>query len=201
MGIQSTLSVNTVKEFLQSTHFFLIAGSLTVKPETMKQFFVLSCLVALAAATVDLTFTAGSTAYVLGAASVTNGAIALGLLGVAKAALLGAALARRGKRSVTAPIDFTQMFNNIDEQDQSNCGKLLVCHAFAKTPEKLTAEEKAVVGLFDDLSVIQPNAYGQFQWAAFTGTFKNAAVCKERYASCPVQPDKLGQLINLTIEQ
>ena len=61
----------------------------------MKQVFVLSCLAALASATVDLTFTAGSTAYVLSAASATNGAIALGLLGVAKVALLGAALASR----------------------------------------------------------------------------------------------------------
>jgi hypothetical protein len=174
--------------------------SLTLKPRTMKQFFVLSCLAAVASATFPITATVGTTAYVLSAASATNGAIALGLLGVAKAALLGAALANRGKRSVTAPIDFTQMFDNIDAQDQSNCGKLLVCHAFAKNPEKLSGEERAVIGLFDDLSVIQPNTYGKFQWAAFTGTFKNAAVCKERYSNCPVQAEKLANMINLTIE-
>lgn len=168
----------------------------------MKLFIVLSAVLAMATATFDLTFTAGSTAYVLGAASVTNGAIALGLLGVAKAALLGASLASRsrGKRSVT-DLDFTDMFNSIDAEDQSGCGKLMVCHAFAKSPEALTSEEKAVVGLFDDLSVIRPDAYGKFQWAAYTGTFKNPVVCQERYAGCPVPAEKLANMINFAVQQ
>ena len=168
----------------------------------MKQFVVLSCILAMTTATFDLTVTAGSTAYVLSAAAATNGAIALGLLGVAKLALGGAYLASRsrGKRSVS-DFDFTDMFNSIDAEDQSGCGKLMVCHAFAKSPETLTSEERAVMSLFDDLSVIRPDAYGKFQWAAYTGTFKNPVVCQERYAGCPVPADKLANMINFSVQQ
>jgi len=165
----------------------------------MKQFIVFSALVAMCTATFPLTFTSGSTAYVLSAAGTTNAAIGLALLGITKIAVLGAIAASRSKRSVGAPIDFTQMFEGIDAQDQYECGKLMTCYAFAKNPEKLTEEERAVIGLFDDLANIQPNAYGKFQWAAYTGTFKNPVVCHQRYNSCPVSAEKLSNLVSVRI--
>ena len=78
------------------------------------------------------------------------------------------------------------MFEGIDAQDQYECGKLMTCYAFAKNPEKLTEEERAVIGLFDDLANIQPNAYGKFQWAAYAGSFKDTAICVQRFSACPV---------------
>lgn len=123
----------------------------------------------------------------------------MALLGITKIAVLGAIAASRSKRAVGAPIDFTQMFEGIDAQDQYECGKLMTCYAFAKNPEKLTEEERAVIGLFDDLANIQPNAYGKFQWAAYTGTFKNPVVCHQRYNSCPVSAEKLSNLVSVRI--
>ena len=67
----------------------------------------------------------------------------MALLGITKIAVLGAIAASRSKRAVGAPMDFTQMFEGIDAQDQYECGKLMTCYAFAKNPEKLTEEERA----------------------------------------------------------
>jgi len=143
--------------------------------------------------------TAGTAGYVVAGLSATQvavGAAAIAGLAIAKTALFLAAQAdsrRRGKRSTVAPIDFAPMFEGITDTD--DCGKLLVCSAFASSNP--TGEEKAIINLFDNLSVIQPNAYGQFQFAAYAGTFKNPALCIERFAACPVSVETLSNLINV----
>jgi len=145
--------------------------------------------------------TAGTTGYVaagLSATSVAVGAAAIAGLAIAKTALFLAYQAdqrRRAKRSTVTPIDFAPMFEGIADTD--DCGKLLICHSFAKEEGKRTGEEKAIINLFDNLSVIQPNAYGKFQWAAYAGSFKDSRICVERFSACPVSVDYLSNLINV----
>jgi len=114
------------------------------------------------------------------------------------AALLAALNAdqSRGKREATE-LDFSGMFDAIDKQDVVGCGKLLVCHSFAKDEAERNSEEAAIVNLFDDLTTIQHSAYGKYQWAAYAGTFKNPAICVERYNQCTVDADALANLIKI----
>lgn len=142
----------------------------------------------------------GTPALVLTSTQVAVVVSAIAGLAIAKSALILAVLhdKQKGrKRREATQFDFSMMFEGIDQQDFDHCGKLLVCQSFAKPEHKRTGEEKAVVGLFDDLSVIQPNAYGKYQWAAYAGTFSNPAICQERYSSCKVQGDILSNLINV----
>lgn len=147
---------------------------------------------------VTLTSGTGATAVTAGlsATSVAVGAAAIAGLAIAKTALFLAYQAdnRRGKRS-TQQIDFAPLFEGI--QDTDDCGKLLICHSFATEEGKRTGEEKAIINLFDNLSVIQPNAYGRFQFAAYAGTFKNPALCAQRFSACPVDVQTLSTLINV----
>lgn len=146
-----------------------------------------------------LTLTAGTVAYTLTGTQVALAASAIAGLAIAKSALALAANAdrARGKRDVTG-LDYSLMFDGIDQQDHADCGKLLVCHSFAVEDAHRTSEEDAIVKLFeDDMFVIQQNAYGKYQWAAYTGTFKNPGVCQERYKACPVEVETLSNLINL----
>jgi len=199
------LSVNTVKEFLQSTHFFLIAGSLTLSPlHTMKTFLAVLALASAASATfvfpaITLTSGTGTAAVTAGlsATSVAVGAAAIAGLAIAKTALFLAyqADSRRRHRRSTTEIDFAPIFEGIADSD--DCGKLLICHSFAKDHAKRTGEEKAIINLFDNLSVIQPNAYGKFQWAAYAGSFKDTAICVQRFSACPVSVEKLSNLISV----
>ena len=153
---------------------------------------------ACAAATFDLTLTLGTTAYVLTATQVSVAAASVAALAIAKQALTLAAIAdsRRGKREIPTPLDFSVIFEGIDQSDVAGCGKLLVCHAMAKDDSQKTNEEKLIANLFDDLSTIQPNAYGRYQWAAYAGSFKNPTICAERYGQCPVSVEELANLIN-----
>merc|ERR1712026_581610 len=108
--------------------------------------------------------TAGTASYAaagLSATSVAVGVAAIAGLAIAKTALFLAAQAdARGKRSAT-DIDFAPFFEAIPDND--DCGKLLICHSFAKADGQRTGEERAILNLFDNLSVIQPNAFGRFQ--------------------------------------
>lgn len=145
------------------------------------------------------TFTVGTTAFVAGSGGTALGAAAIAGLAIAKSALLLATIrdANARPKREAAELDFSQMFDGIDRQDASDCGKLLVCQSFAKADDQLTGEEKAIISLFDDLSIIQSSAYGKFQWAAYAGTFKNPTVCLERYSRCQVKPEVLSNLINV----
>ena len=145
------------------------------------------------------TLTVGTTAYVLSGTQVTLAVAAIAGLAIVKEALILSHLAdsrRRGKRQVDA-IDFTSAFWAIYAQDTEHCGKLLVCHAFATEGAEQTSEEKAIMTLFDDLSLIQHNAFGKYQWAAYTGTFKNPAICEQRYSTCKVDVDTLTNLVKV----
>jgi len=140
----------------------------------------------------------GTSAVVAGlsATQVAVGAAAIAGLAIAKTALFLAYQAdqRRGKRS-TQEIDFAPMFESIADSD--DCGKLLICHSFATEEGKRSGEQKAIINLFDNLSVIQPNAYGRFQWAAYAGSFGDSRVCVERFSACPVSVQTLSNLINV----
>jgi len=143
---------------------------------------------------------AAGPSLVLTSTQVAVAVSAIAGLAIAKSALILATIHDKNKgrkRRETSEIDYSMMFESIDQQDVVDCGKLLVCQSFAKPEHKRTGEEKAVVGLFDDLSVIQPNAYGKYQWAAYAGTFRNPVICQERYSSCKVQGDILSNLINV----
>jgi len=152
---------------------------------------------AFALAKSQITAWAAGTAYVLSNTAVLNGAIALigtaiagGLYTNVALSALSGRYRNRNRRDVT--ID---LYEAIDEQDPADCAKLLVCHSFAKDEAARTTQENAIVNLFGDLKVIQENAFGKFQWAAYAGTFKNPATCQERYNKCPVNADELGNLV------
>jgi len=154
---------------------------------------------AFALAKSQITAWSAGIAYVLTNTAVLNGAVAL--IGTAIAGGLATNFALNSIRAVSrrrrdAEVDLA-LFEAIDEQDPLHCAKLLVCHSFAKDEAMRTGEERAIVNLFDDLTVIQENAYGKFQWAAYAGTFKNPSTCHERYSQCPVNVEELGNLVKV----
>merc|ERR1719445_624670 len=167
----------------------------------MKTFLAVLALASAASATFmfpALTLTSGTAATAgISATSVAVGAAAIAGLAIAKTALFLAyqADSRRRHRRSTADIDFAPMFAGIADAD--DCGKLLICHSFAKDQSQRTGEEKAIINLFDNLSVIQPNQYGKFQWAAYAGTFKDTAIRVQRFSACPVSVEKLSNLISV----
>jgi len=156
---------------------------------------------AFALAQSQITAWAAGTAYVLSNTAVLNGAVAL--IGTAIAGGLATNFFKSALREVSRRRRDVDMFNidmfeAIDKQDPADCAKLLVCHSFAKDDAARTTQEAAIVNLFDDkITVIQENAFGKFQWAAYAGTFKNPATCQERYNKCPVTADVLGNLVEI----
>ena len=144
-----------------------------------------------------ITLGVGSTSLVLSSAQATVGVAALAGLAIAKEALILASNSRRGRRDVSSTVDFTDMFESVDAKDPADCAKLLVCESFAKPDTEINGEERAVHGLFDDLSVIQPNAFGKFQLAAYMGLSKDASVCKQAYDKCPISVSALSNLLNV----
>jgi hypothetical protein len=144
-----------------------------------------------------VTLGVGTTTGVLSAAQVTVAAAAIAGLAIAKEALfLASAADARGKRSTTE-VDFSDMFESIEAKDPADCAKLLVCEAFAKPDSEINGEELAIRGLFDDLSLIQPNAFGKFQLAAYMGIHKDQAVCRQTYTKCPISVTALSNLLNV----
>jgi len=141
----------------------------------------------------------GGTSLVASGGNVAVAAGAIAGLAIAKELLILATIhdanKKRPRRQAVESIDFSQVFDRIAEQDVADCGKLLVCQSFAKSDGQRTGEEKAVVNLFDDLSAIQNNAFGTYQWAAYSGSFKNPVICIERYGQCPVNQNILANLI------
>lgn len=144
-----------------------------------------------------ITAAIGGTAVVASGGSVALAAAAIAGLAIAKEALILATIkdSQRRKRAADEGIDFSKVFDRIAEQDVADCGKLLVCQSFAKPEGQRSGEENAVVNLFDDLSAIQNNAYGTYQWAAYSGSFKNPVICIERYGKCPVEQSILSNLV------
>jgi len=87
-------------------------------------------------------------------------------------------------------------FDDIAKADFDDCGKLLVCHSFAKSEQTLNVEEKAITKLFDNLDVINANSgYAEYQLAAYAGTFKQPEICIARYSRCRHSIPKLSQII------
>jgi len=157
-----------------------------------------------------LVLTVAGVGYVATAPQVTVGLAALAGLAIAKEALILATIndqatgAIRGKRDA-AELDapFAPLFDGIDTMDVADCGKLMVCHAVALEDAQRSGEEKAIARLIDnpeDLSAIQTNAYGKYQWAAYAGSFKNPAICTERYNKCPVKIEDFANLIRVSQE-
>lgn len=163
---------------------------------------VVLCTLALTYATDPLTLTIGSTAYVMTGTQVAVAAASIGALAIAKELLLIAKLNRhyRGRRELNSisqtPLHFEAFFDEIAQSDIDDCGKLLVCHSFAKGPADMTSEEKSIVNLFDDLQIIDPHSgYAEYQLAAYAGTFKHPELCVARYNRCKVPVAKLGNMI------
>jgi len=159
-------------------------------------------LPAIAAATV----TVGGVGYVLTSTQVAVAISSIAALAIAKSALALATIndkqtgAIRGKREATEALDasYAPIFDGIDAVDAADCGKLMVCHAVALEDAQRSGEERAVAGFFEDLSTIQPNAYGKYQWAAYAGSFKNPTICTERYTKCPVKIEDFANLIRVS---
>ena len=160
-----------------------------------------SALVAVALATDPLTLTLGSTSYVMTSTQVTVAAASIATLAITKSVLLLSKMgAFRGKRDLNdisrTPIDFSMYFDDIAKADFDDCGKLLVCHSFAKSEQTLNVEEKAITKLFDNLDVINANSgYAEYQLAAYAGTFKQPEICIARYSRCRHSIPKLSQII------
>jgi len=174
---------------------------------------VLATSVAFTSATLPafpaLTFSLGSPSlFVANSAQVALAAAALAGIVIAKSALklaliydsnrgaISQALQQRSKREAVE-LDFSPMFESIDKQDVADCAKLLVCHSFAANETERTSEEKAIVNFFDDLTTIQQNSFGKYQWAAYTGTFKNPEICTQRYNKCPLEVGALADMIEV----
>lgn len=169
---------------------------------------VLAC--ALSAATATFVFPAltiaagGSSALVLTGTQVAFATAALASLAIAKEALILGSIADRGRGRRDAneitemPVEFKEMFESIAKNDVADCGKLLVCHAMAKSDETLTSEEKLIVKLFPN-QPFEQNGYGEYQWAAYAGSFKHPQICTERYARCPVAAEQLGDLFKVNL--
>ena len=126
----------------------------------------------------------------------------LAALALSKEVLLLAHLSRRGRgrrelNSISqTPLHFEAFFDDIAASDIDDCGKLLVCHSFAKTAADMTSEEKSIINLFDDLQIIDPHTgYAEYQLAAYAGTFKHPELCIARYNRCKVPVTKLGNMI------
>lgn len=167
---------------------------------------VMSALVMVSATFDPLTLTVGGTAYVLTGTQVAVAAASLAGLAIAKEALIISALSRRasrGRRDVDnivdqTPLEFKPFFDAIAASDIADCGKLLVCTSLAKNENALTAEEKLIKKLFPDVNNIEYNtAYGEYQLAAYAGSFKNQEICVGRYARCPVPSVALSDLIKV----
>lgn len=156
---------------------------------------VMAAVSASFAAIPAITLGVGSTAYVLSSAQATIGVAALAGLAIAKEALILSS--RRTRRDIQPTVDFSDIFESVDGKDPADCAKLLVCEAFAKPDTQINGEERAIRGLFDDLSVIQPNAFGKFQLAAYMGLSKDASVCKQAYDKCPISVAALSNLLNV----
>lgn len=168
---------------------------------------VSACVIATCMASFPLTLTLGTTAYVLTASQVSIAAASVAALAIAKEAVLLSGLANGGRgrrdldnRVVESPLHFEMMLDAIAQTDVADCGKLLICHSMAKNEHALTAEEKLITKLFDDLEVINPNTgYAEFQMAAYVGTFKQPEICTARYQRCPVPAKELGDLIKVQL--
>ena len=106
---------------------------------------------------------------------------------------------RRKRRSTIDELDLESMFQVIDASDGSECGKLLVCNAMAKSPTQLSHIESIILDLFPPgRTLARGTAYGKYQWAAVAGSFKNPAICLQRYASCPIPVQTLANYIRIS---
>lgn len=163
---------------------------------------IVLCTLAMTYATDPLTLTIGSTAYVMTSGQVAIAAASIAALALTKELLLIAKLNRRarGRRELNSisqtPLHFEAYFDDIARSDIDDCGKLLVCHTFAKNAEDMSSEEKTIINLFDDLQIIDPHSgYAEYQLAAYAGTFKHPELCVARYSRCKVPVTKLGNMI------
>merc|ERR1739838_515643 len=154
-----------------------------------------AALAVVALSVADATIILGTATTVAGVTTVTVGSAALAssaLLGgivLLKGLVLGAALARRGKRSAESSDDaaFAILTNSEPEQ----CYRRLICDMAAGA----IPDEGKILSLFNkDVSPVSPKF--DYVSAAKVGKLvRNAGLCEVRY-TCPLNTQEIAKLFN-----
>ena len=132
------------------------------------------------------TTAAAGTAVTISAASATSLAL-LGGVALLKGLVLGAAVARRGKRSAESSDDAA--FAILTNSEPAQCYRRLVCDMAAGA----IPDEGKILSLFNkDVSPVSPKF--DYVSAAKVGKLvKNAALCEVRY-TCPLSTQEIAKL-------
>merc|ERR1711936_1463260 len=132
------------------------------------------------------TAAAAGTAVTISAASATS----LGLLGgvaLLKGLVLGAAVARRGKRSAESSEDAA--FAVLNNAEPAQCYRRLICDMAAGA----IPDQDKILSLFNtEVSPVSPKF--EYTTAAKVGKLvKNASMCEVRY-SCPLSTQEISKI-------
>merc|ERR1719245_2255189 len=132
------------------------------------------------------TTAAAGTAVTISAASATSLAL-LGGVALLKGLVLGAAVARRGKRSAESSDDAA--FAILTNSEPAQCYRRLVCDMAAGA----IPDQDKILSLFNtEVSPVSPKF--EYTTAAKVGKLvKNAGLCEIRY-SCPLNSQEIAKL-------
>ena len=134
------------------------------------------------------TTAAAGTAVTISAASATSLAL-LGGVALLKGLVLGAAVARRGKRSAESSEDAA--FAVLNNAEPAQCYRRLICDMAAGS----IPDQDKILSLFtNEVSPVSPKF--EFATAAKVGKLiNNANLCEIRY-SCPLSTEEIAKLFN-----
>merc|ERR1711884_109737 len=147
-------------------------------------------VVALSAAEATIvvgTVTAG-TAVTISAASATSLAL-LGGVALIKGLVLGAAVARRGKRSAESSEDAA--FAVLNNAEPAQCYRRLICDMAAGA----IPDQGKILSLFNGEVAIESPKYDYISAAKVGKMVKNAGLCEVRY-TCPLNSIEIAKLFN-----
>ena len=134
------------------------------------------------------TTAAAGTAVTISAASATSLAL-LGGVALLKGLVLGAAVARRGKRSAESSEDAA--FAVLNNAEPAQCYRRLICDMAAGA----IPDQDKILSLFNsEVSVASPKF--EYATAAKVGKIvKKAGLCELRY-SCPLSSQEIAKIFN-----
>ena len=172
---------------LNSNFIFIFISS-------MNSIFVAALAVVAVASIADATFVIGTVAATTaGAVTLSSASVAsLGLLGgvvLLKGLLLGAIVARRGKRS--AESDQDAAFAVLSNSEPAQCYRRLICDMAAGA----IPDQDKILSLFNsEVSPVSPKF--EYVTAAKVGKIvKNSGLCEVRY-TCPLNTQEIAKLFN-----
>ena len=156
--------------------------------------FVAALAVVAVASIADATFVIGTVAATTaGAVTLSSASVAsLGLLGgvvLLKGLLLGAIVARRGKRS--AESDQDAAFAVLSNSEPAQCYRRLICDMAAGA----IPDQDKILSLFNsEVSPVSPK-FEYFTAAKVGKIVKNSGLCEVRY-TCPLNTQEIAKLFN-----